>query len=127
MNARISGKAFLHETSADDAHANIGHHAPKVLKLPLGGSHSQGASLEHVPPEVHIYFEDVAASNRLTIAHASDSVLAPLDAVLNLFLRLLKITELDALVHFKLAPLRPRRHIALLGVIHRAALGTASI
>ena len=31
--------------------------------------------------------------------------------------------ELDALVHFKLAPLKVRRDIAMLGVIHRAVLG----
>ena len=33
------------------------------------------------------------------------------------------ISEIDALTHFKLAPLSSRRDIAMLGVIHRAVLG----
>ena len=57
------------------------------------------------------------------ISHASSSVLAPLDAVLDRFLRSLNISRLDALVYFNLAPLSTRRDMAILGVIHRSALG----
>ena len=57
------------------------------------------------------------------IAHASASVLAPLDAIQGRFLRNIGVSDLDALLHFNLAPLHTRRDIAALGVIHRAALG----
>eukprot|EP00973_Karenia_brevis_P088348 12250303-Karenia_brevis.AAC.1 len=33
------------------------------------------------------------------------------------------LTAEEALLHFKLAPLHTRRHIAILAVIHRAAIG----
>ena len=39
------------------------------------------------------------------------------------FLREAGITELDALLHFNLAPLSVRRDIAMLGIIHRCVLG----
>ena len=43
--------------------------------------------------------------------------------MLSIFLRKVGISEIDALTHFKLAPLSSRRDIAMLGVIHRAVLG----
>ena len=46
-----------------------------------------------------------------------------LDGVLTSFLRKVGISEIDAIVNFKLAPLASRRDIAMLGVIHRAVLG----
>ena len=46
-----------------------------------------------------------------------------LDFVLTRFLRKVGISEIDAIVNFKLAPLASRRDIAMLGVIHRAVLG----
>ena len=39
------------------------------------------------------------------------------------FLQNAGISEIDAVVHFHLAPLSVRRDIAMLGVIHRAVLG----
>ena len=54
--------------------------------------------------------------------HAADTVLARLDAVQRRFLRELGITEAQALLDHSLAPLETRRDIAMLGVIHRAAL-----
>ena len=54
--------------------------------------------------------------------HAADTVLARLDAVQRRFLRELGITEAQALLDHNLAPLETRRDIAMLGVIHRAAL-----
>ena len=57
------------------------------------------------------------------VYHAASSNLAPLNAVLSSFLRNVWISEIDALTHFKLAPLSSRRDIAMLGVIHRAVLG----
>ena len=57
------------------------------------------------------------------IAHASRTALEILDNVQRRFLRAVGITEVDALVTFKLAPLSTRRDIATLGVIHRSVLG----
>ena len=57
------------------------------------------------------------------VYHAAASILLPLDRVLSSFLRKVGISEIDAMVHFKLAPLASRRDIAVLGVIHRAVLG----
>ena len=54
--------------------------------------------------------------------HASESVLRPLDRCLSAFLRNVGIDDLSALVRFNLAPLRSRRDIAMLAVIHRASL-----
>ena len=55
--------------------------------------------------------------------HATDTVLAPLDAVQGRFLKALGCTEAEALLAFNLAPLSARRDIAMLGVIHRTVLG----
>ena len=46
-----------------------------------------------------------------------------MDAVQHRFLRALDCSELDALMEFNLAPLASRRDIAMLGLVHRAALG----
>ena len=54
--------------------------------------------------------------------HASTSTLAPLDKLQTRFLRELGLSEVDALVHFALAPLATRRDMAMLGVVHRAVL-----
>ena len=57
------------------------------------------------------------------IYHASRAVLARLDAVQSRFLRDVGVNEVDALVHFRLAPLSSRRDMAMLGLIHRTVLG----
>ena len=57
------------------------------------------------------------------VHHAATTILDPLDRVLTKFLREIGITDLQALVHFNLAPLSSRRDMAMLGVIHRALLG----
>ena len=57
------------------------------------------------------------------IAHAAATVLAPIDAIQARFLCETGLSEEDALLSFKLAPLHTRRDIAMLGVIHRIALG----
>eukprot|EP00969_Alexandrium_andersonii_P145047 6413038-Alexandrium_andersonii.AAC.1 len=65
----------------------------------------------------HVEFRTAA------IAHAATLVLAPLDNLQRRFLRDISISEEDALLRFRLAPLAVRRDIALLGLVHRAALG----
>ena len=56
------------------------------------------------------------------VYHATDTTLRPLNNVQTNFLGRLGISELEALMEFNLAPLAARRDIAMLGVIHRAAL-----
>ena len=57
------------------------------------------------------------------IFHAADTHLESLDAVQRRFLRDINISEENAIMDYNLAPLNVRRNIAMLGVIHRAALG----
>ena len=54
--------------------------------------------------------------------HATASVLGQLDRTQDSFLRELGIDRAAALMDFNLAPLSMRRDIALLGMLHRAAL-----
>jgi len=56
------------------------------------------------------------------IFHASSSILQSLDHVQERFLADICISDVDAVSHFRLAPLRSRRDIAILGFIHRALL-----
>lgn len=56
------------------------------------------------------------------IYHACSSILKEIDDVQRRFLEQLGLSEEDAFMHFNLAPLSVRRDIAMLGVIHRAAL-----
>ena len=56
------------------------------------------------------------------IYHACETVLDPLNRVLRNFLRRVNVSIQDALLHFNLPPLETRRDIAMLGVLHRAAL-----
>ena len=57
------------------------------------------------------------------IYHATKTVLSQLDRTQDSFLRDLGVSKEDALLHFNLAPLSMRRDIALLGMIHRSAIG----
>ena len=57
------------------------------------------------------------------IYHAADSLIERVDSIQRHFLDRLGITERDALFDYGLAPLRVRRDIALLGLIHRTVLG----
>ena len=54
------------------------------------------------------------------IYHATTTALAPIDRILSSFLRQLGISDIHALIHFKLAPLSSRRDVAMLGAVHLA-------
>jgi len=56
------------------------------------------------------------------VYHATDTVLEPLNNLQERYLRRFGITEIDSLINFRLAPLSCRRDMAMLGVLHRAAL-----
>ena len=59
------------------------------------------------------------------IYHANEFVLAALDRVQDRFLDALGISAETALIEFRLAPLRTRRDIAMLGLLQRIVLGKA--
>ena len=59
--------------------------------------------------------------------HACDSTLACVDRVQGRFLRAVGLTEEEALLNFRLAPLGTRRCMAILGFLHRVVLGLTSI
>ena len=56
------------------------------------------------------------------VYHATCTTLQPLDKVQDRFLRQAGVTQLEALLHFNLAPLSTRRDTAMLGLIHRTVL-----
>jgi hypothetical protein len=57
------------------------------------------------------------------IYHAKREVLDKVDRVQSKFLKTCNIDDITALMEFNLAPLAARRDMAMLGVIHRAAIG----
>ena len=57
------------------------------------------------------------------VYHATRAILRRLDAVQSRFLKDIGVDEVTALVKFHLAPLATRRDIAMLGLMHRTALG----
>ncbi len=64
-------------------------------------------------------------SKTAAIHHAAPSVLDAIDRVQRRFLREIGLTEGEALLHYKLAPLSARRDIAMIGLLHRASHGRA--
>ena len=58
--------------------------------------------------------------------HGAPSVLACIDRVQKRFLREVGLTETEALLDFRLAPLVSRRDMAILGFLHRVNLGLVS-
>ena len=64
-------------------------------------------------------------SSTPALYHAAPSTLAWIDRVQVRFLKEIDLSEFDALRDFRLAPLKCRRDIAMLGVLHKVNLGTA--
>ncbi len=58
--------------------------------------------------------------------HAADSTLMCIDRIQSRFLRAMDMSEVDAIVRFRLAPLKLRRDIGILGFLHRVTLGLVS-
>ena len=98
----------------------VGQCAWRVSQLLRGGRFFSSEEL------VFLYKQHVLSRieyRTAAVYHAADTVLAPLDAVQRRVLRAAGVNELEALVHFRLAPLQTRRDIAMLGLLHRQALG----
>ena len=67
-----------------------------------------------------------AENSAVGVYYASDSTLAVLDSVQARFLRAVGLSEVEALCNFSFAPLKIRRDIAILGMLHRVNLGQTS-
>ena len=77
---------------------------------------------------IHLYKAQVLSymeSSTPGLYHAAPSVLGRVDRVQRRLLRELELSELEALQTHNLAPLASRRDIAMLGALHKVALGTA--
>ena len=80
------------------------------------------------PELMHLYKAQVLSyveSSTPAIFHASPSVLEPVDRVQRRLLRELGMSEVEALLNFRLAPLPSRRDMAMLGALHKVTLGLA--
>ena len=61
------------------------------------------------------------------VYHACSTSLAALESVQIKLLEAAGVTEVEALLNFRLAPLSARRDMALLGLIHRTVLGKGPV
>ena len=67
----------------------------------------------------------VVESRTAGLYHAATSVLAPLDNLYNRFVREVGLNAEQAFLQYNLAPLCLRRDVAMLGLLHKCALGLA--
>ena len=78
-------------------------------------------------PEVMVHYKARVLSfleyRTPVLYHCCSTSLDEIDSVQRQFLREMGMTQEEALVNFRLAPLQTRRDIAMLGVIHRAVIG----
>ncbi len=83
--------------------------------------HTRVASVRLYKAQVLSFLEAATPA----MAHAAPSLLDRIDRVQRRFLREIGLSEVDALQYFGLAPLDTRRNIAMLGLLHKVALGIA--
>ena len=79
---------------------------------------------------IHLYKAHVLSfiENRAAaIYHATGAILGPLDKLQRRFISNLGITIEEAFIAFNFASLEARRDMAMLGLIHRAAVGQGPI
>ena len=119
-NFRLLGVPFDHALSMSDAVTELVSEAAWKMASILRTARffTDGELVNLYKSQLLSYLEYRTAA----IYHACDTVLAPLDAFQQKFLRELGISEEDALFNFNLAPLSSRRDIAMLGLIHRCVL-----
>ena len=120
-NFRLLGISFDHGLSMQDAvHDIVGEATWKMGAILRTHKFFNDKELVNLYKSKLLSFLEYRTA---AIYHACDSVLAPLNAFQDKFLRELGISAEDALMHFHLAPLECRRDIAMLGLIHRYILG----
>ena len=123
-NVRWLGIPFDHALSTKDAVLEmVGQATWKMAAiLRTGKNFTDGELANLYKSQLISYLECRTAATY----HACNTVLAPLDSVQEKFLSELGRSDADALCHFNLAPLKGRRGVAMLGLIHRCALGKSS-
>ena len=120
-NFKILGLRFDPQLTMFHAVSDIAREASFRLRrvLRLRGHFRMSELIMYYKSEVLGYIEGFSAG----IHHASRSILQMLDEVQTSFLSSLGLSEEDALLRFRLAPLCSRRDIAMLGLLHRVVLG----
>ena len=117
---KILGVTFDCElTMANAVHEVVVEVSWKLRTLARSASYHNDAQLVNLyKARVLGYVEYRTAA----VYHATDTVLAPPNRLQDSFLRRLGVEPLEALMEFRLAPLATRRDMAMLGLVHRAAL-----
>ena len=121
MNFKLLGIPFDNALTMRDAVVELVSEASWKLAsiLRSGRFFTDGELVTLYKSQLLSYLEYRTAA----IYHACNTGLAPLDSFQDRFLSEIGISDADALFHFNLAPLRCRRDIAMLGLIHRTTLG----
>ena len=118
---KLLGIVFDPKLIMDKACRNVGREARWRLKTLLRTRrfHSIGQILWLYKSHILSYIE----SSTPAVYHAAACHLQKIDHVQDVLLREMNLTSEDALMRFNLAPLKVRRDIAMLGLIHRCILG----
>ena len=81
-----------------------------------------------IPELMHLYKAQILSyieGSTPALYHAAASVLERIDRVQARFLRQIGVSDVAALVDYRMAPLPSRRDIAMLGMLHRIVMGKA--
>ena len=120
-NFKLLGVVFDHALSMKDAiHELVADASWKIASILRTTRFFTDGELVNLYKSKLLSFSDHRTA---AIYHACDTTLAPLNRFQERFLSELGISPEDALFHFHLAPLACRRDMAMLGVLHRCALG----
>ena len=120
---KILGVLFDTQLTMDEAAREVAREAGWRLKTLL-----RCRRFYSTPQIVKLYKAQILSfieSGTPALHHASMSVLDAIDRVQRRFLREIGLTEEQALVDYRLAPLQARRDIAMLGMLFRIAHDTA--
>ena len=120
-NFKLLGTILDPKLLMEDEIRRIRKKAGPKIKAILGtrGYYSTGAMIQQFKSHVLCLLEASAGA----IFHASQSHLDSLDRMQSHFVEALGLTENEAFLSFNLAPLKLRRDIAVLGLLHRVQLG----
>ena len=120
-NFRLLGIPFDHGLLMHDAiHEIVGEASWKMGSILRTQRYFNDAELVNLYKSKLLSYLEYRTS---AIYHSCETALRPLDSFQDKFLSELAISPEDALFHFNLAPLRCRRDMAMLGIIHRCVLG----
>ena len=124
-NFKVLGCIFDSQLLMHAASRHVATEAGWRLKVLLRARH------HFTTPElVRLYKAQILSfveSSTPALYHAAATTLSRIDRVQTRFLREVGLTELKALQDYRLAPLRSRRDMAMLGLLHRLTLGKAPV